>query len=131
MTRTRVSAWWLLIPVLLLAAAPAFGAEQAHKGPSEALFIADVLALMIVGRLLGEAMLRIGQPAVMGQLVAGLLLGPSLFGLLLPDIQHALFPKSPEQKAMIDAISQFGILLLLLLTGPETHLQLVRQTGSA
>ena len=41
MTRTRVSAWWLLIPVLLLAAAPAFGAEQAHKGPSEALFIAD------------------------------------------------------------------------------------------
>jgi len=131
MTRTRVSAWWLLIPVLLLAAAPAFGAEQAHKGPSEALFIADVLALMIVGRLLGEAMLRIGQPAVMGQLVAGLLLGPSLFGLLLPDIQHALFPKSPEQKAMIDAISQFGILLLLLLTGMETDLKLVRQTGSA
>src|SRR6476660_6416431 len=131
MTRTRVSAWWLLIPVLLLAAAPAFGAEQAHKGPSEALFIADVLALMIVGRLLGEAMLRIGQPAVMGQLIAGLLLGPSLFGLLLPDIQHVLFPKSPEQKAMIDAISQFGILLLLLLTGMETDLKLVRQTGSA
>ena len=40
-----------------------------------------------------------GQPAVMGQLIAGLLLGPSLFGLLLPDLQHALFPKSPEQKA--------------------------------
>src|SRR6478609_2423939 len=131
MTRTQVSAGWLLIPVLLLAAAPAFGAEQGHKGPSEALFIADVLALMIVGRLLGEAMLRIGQPAVMGQLIAGLLLGPSLFGLLLPDIQHALFPKSPEQKAMTDAISQFGILLLLLLTGMETDLKLVRQTGSA
>ena len=67
----------------------------------------------------------------MGQLIAGLLLGPSLFGLLLPDLQHALFPKNPEQKAMIDAISQFGILLLLLLTGMETDLKLVRQTGRA
>jgi Kef-type K+ transport system membrane component KefB/nucleotide-binding universal stress UspA family protein len=86
---------------------------------------------MVVGRLLGEAMLRLRQPAVMGQLIAGLILGPSLFGLLLPDLQHALFPKTPEQKAMIDAISQFGILLLLLLTGMETDLKLVRQTGRA
>src|SRR5450755_2690463 len=86
---------------------------------------------MIVCRLLGEAMVRLGQPAVMGQLIGGLLLGPSLFGLLLPDLQHALFPKSPEQKAMIDAISQFGILLLLLMTGMETDLKLVRQTGRA
>jgi Kef-type K+ transport system membrane component KefB len=68
---------------------------------------------------------------VMGQLMAGLLLGPSFFGLLLPDAQHALFPKSAEQKAMIDAISQFGVLLLLLLTGMETDLKLVRQTGRA
>jgi K+:H+ antiporter len=67
----------------------------------------------------------------MGQLIAGLILGPSLFGLLVPDLQHALFPKTPEQKAMIDAISQFGILLLLLLTGMETDLKLVRQTGRA
>jgi Kef-type K+ transport system membrane component KefB/nucleotide-binding universal stress UspA family protein len=67
----------------------------------------------------------------MGQLIAGLLLGPSFFGLLFPDAQHALFPKSPEQKAMIDGISQFGILLLLLLTGMETDLKLVRQTGRA
>jgi Kef-type K+ transport system membrane component KefB/nucleotide-binding universal stress UspA family protein len=86
---------------------------------------------MVVGRLLGEAMLRIGQPAVMGQLIAGLLLGPSLFGLLLPDLQHVLFPKSPDQKAMLDAVSQVGILLLLLLTGMETDLKLVRQTGKA
>ena len=46
-------------------------------------------------------------------------------------MQHALFPKNPEQKAMIDGISQFGILLLLLLAGMETDLKLVRQTGRA
>ena len=46
-------------------------------------------------------------------------------------MQHALFPKNPEQKAMIDGISQFGILLLLLLAGMETDLKLVRQKGRA
>src|SRR5215813_3759108 len=123
----------LLTAALALVAlvAPAFAAEQGHKGPSEAIFIGQLAALMITGRLLGEAMLRLRQPAVMGQLIAGLVLGPSLFGLLLPDLQHALFPKTPEQKAMIDAIAQFGILLLLLLTGMETDLKLVRQTGRA
>src|ERR1700687_1509231 len=130
---TKIHSRWLCLPFALfaLAAGPAFATEQAHKGPSDVLFIAQILALWSVGRLLGEAMLRLTQPAVMGQLIAGLLLGPSLFGLLLPDLQHALFPKNPEQKAMIDAISQFGILLLLLLTGMETDLKLVRQTGRA
>jgi Kef-type K+ transport system membrane component KefB/nucleotide-binding universal stress UspA family protein len=124
--------WLWLVAVLALAAAPALAAAGgAQAGPSEVIFIAEILALMVVGRLLGEAMLHIGQPAVMGQLIAGLLLGPSLFGWLLPDLQHALFPKTPEQMAMIDAISQFGILLLLLLTGMETDLKLVRQTGRA
>ena len=132
MTTARARLLWLCAPLLLLAlAAPAFAAAEAHKGPSEAVFVGQILALMIVGRLLGEAMLRLGQPAVMGQLIAGLLLGPSLFGFLLPDLQHALFPRTPEQKAMIDAVSQFGILLLLLLTGMETDLKLVRQTGRA
>ena len=56
-------------------------------------------------------MLRIGQPAVMGQLVAGILLGPSLLGQLWPDLQRAIFPPAREQKAMIDAVSQLGILL--------------------
>ena len=67
----------------------------------------------------------------MGQLIAGILLGPSVLGALLPDLQHALFPGTPEQKAMLDGISQFGILLLLLLTGMETDLRLVRRVGRA
>ncbi|HEY4140614.1 MAG TPA: cation:proton antiporter [Pseudolabrys sp.] len=120
-----------LLAVAAVAVGPAFAAEGARKAPSEVIFIGQLLVLMIVGRLLGEAMLRIGQPAVMGQLIAGLLIGPSVFGLALPDLQHALFPKEPEQKAMIDAIAQFGVLLLLLLTGMETDLKLVRQTGRA
>jgi len=116
---------------LLALATPAFAAGDAHQTPSELLFVAQLMLLMLVGRLLGEVMLRLKQPAVMGMLIAGLVLGPSLFGLLLPDVQHTLFPSSPEQQAMINGISQFGILLLLLLTGMETDLKLVRQSGRA
>jgi Kef-type K+ transport system membrane component KefB/nucleotide-binding universal stress UspA family protein len=117
--------------LLALAAGPAFAAEAPQKGPSELLFVAQITVLLLVGRLLGEAMLRLKQPAVMGQLIAGLLLGPSLLGALFPDFQHALFPAANEQKAMLDAISQFGVLLLLLLTGMETDLKLVKRTGRA
>jgi Kef-type K+ transport system membrane component KefB/nucleotide-binding universal stress UspA family protein len=106
-------------------------AQEASKGPSEVIFLGQLIVLMAVGRLLGEAMQQIGQPSVMGQLIAGILLGPTVFGWLFPDIQHALFPRTPEQKAMIDGISQFGILLLLLLTGMETDLKLVKKVGKA
>ena len=86
---------------------------------------------MLTGRLLGEAMTRIGQPSVMGMLLGGILLGPSALGLVWPDLQHALFPKTVEQKAMLDGVAQLGILLLLLLTGMETDLKLVRKVGQA
>jgi len=104
---------------------------NAQHTPSELLFVAQLAVLLLVGRLLGELMLRFKQPAVMGQLVAGLVLGPSLLGAIFPGFQHALFPPAPAQNAMFDAMAQFGILLLLLLTGMETDLKLVRQTGRA
>ncbi|MGN6583766.1 MAG: cation:proton antiporter domain-containing protein, partial [Rhizobiaceae bacterium] len=100
-------------------------------GSREGIFVAEIILLLIVGRGLGELMERIGQPAVMGQLIGGILLGPSLFGWLWPSAQHLVFPSNPEQKSMIDAVSQLGILLLLLLTGMETDLRLVRRVGAA
>src|SRR5712692_4283476 len=100
-------------------------------GASEVIFITQVVLLLLVGRLLGEAMQRIGQPAVIGQLIAGVLLGPSIFGALWPDAQHAVFPLKGEQRSMIDAVGQLGILMLLLLTGMETDLRLVRKIGRA
>jgi Kef-type K+ transport system membrane component KefB len=66
-----------------------------------------------------------------GRRRAGILLGPSVLGWLWPDLQHWIFPTGKEQRLMIDAISQFGILLLLLLTGMETDLKLVRKVSKA
>src|SRR5437764_15136416 len=115
----------LAVVATAMAVTPAWCAE-AKAGGSEAQLMGRIVLLIVAGRLLVAVMLRLGQPAVMGQLIAGILLGPSVLGALWPDAEQFLFPKSPEQKAMLDGIAQFGILLLLLLAGMETELALVR-----
>lgn len=112
-------------PLLLAAAGEHRGAGAADH--TVAVFLLQILLLLLVGRLLGEGMQRVKQPAVMGQLLAGILLGPSILGALAPGWQHALFPADPVQKKMLDAVSQLGVLMLLLLTGMETDLALVKR----
>jgi Kef-type K+ transport system membrane component KefB len=120
------------VVILLAGAAVAWAADTpGGQGASEAVFVVQLVVLMLVGRLLGEALLRLRQPAVMGQLMAGLVLGPSLLGALFPDLQHALFPAAKEQKAMLDGMAQFGVLLILLMTGMETDLKLVKASSRA
>jgi len=96
-----------------------------------AIFAAELILLLFFGRLLGEGMARIGQPAIFGQLLAGVLLGPSVFGAVLPEWRQVVFPDTPTLRSMIDAVSQIGILLLLLLTGMETNLALVSRRRRA
>jgi Kef-type K+ transport system membrane component KefB/nucleotide-binding universal stress UspA family protein len=124
------SLFWAEITLLLtITVVDAEGALAAR--PSEFVLLVQLFLLIAVGRGLGEVMQRIGQPSVMGELLCGLLLGPSLFGWAWPEAQRAIFPSSPEQKALLDGIAQFGILLLLLLTGMETDLGLARKVGKA
>jgi Kef-type K+ transport system membrane component KefB/nucleotide-binding universal stress UspA family protein len=93
---------------------------------SVVVFVAQLVALLIAGRIAGELMQRIGQPPVIGQIIAGVLLGPSALGSIAPVLWHQLFPGGAEQKAMLDAVAQLGILLLLLMTGMETDLGTLR-----
>ena len=86
---------------------------------SSAIFLAQIVVLLLAGRLLGELMQRVGQPAVMGQLLAGVLLGPSVLGAFFPDFQHHLFPPAPAQRGMLEGVAQLGVLMLLLITGME------------
>lgn len=125
MTAPLGAAALILVPSLAIAA------EGAAHGPSEIVFLCQIVVLLACGRLMGEVMQRIGQPAVMGQLIAGILLGPSVFGALWPAGQQMLFPAGADQKAMLDAVAQLGILLLLLLTGMETDLSVVRRSRRA
>jgi Kef-type K+ transport system membrane component KefB/nucleotide-binding universal stress UspA family protein len=106
---------------LLLAATAGHGEERVI------IFFAQVLLLIVTGRLLGELMQRIGQPAVIGQLLAGIILGPSVFGAIWPAAQQTIFPLNSSDRQMLNAVSELGVLLLLLLTGMETDLALVKR----
>lgn len=121
----------VLYSTIFVLCASRASAEDMTRPQSDVVFLAELLALIFIGRLLGEAMTRIRQPSVMGPLLAGILLGPSVLGRLWPDLQQWLFPVAKEQRAMIDAVSQFGVLLLLLLTGMEVDLKLVKNVGKA
>jgi Kef-type K+ transport system membrane component KefB/nucleotide-binding universal stress UspA family protein len=99
--------------------------------PDEGLFLIQIVLLVIVGRLLGELMVRIGQSSIMGQIIGGILLGPSVLGKISPDLQKMLFPHVIGQQSMLEAIAQLGILFLLLLAGMETDLGLARRLRNA
>ena len=124
----------LLFLVLACQPAHSIAAEKAAEttgGSAEGTFFVEILLLLLVGRGLGEIFERLGQPAVVGQLIGGILLGPSLFGWAWPSLHHSLFSAHADQPAMIGGVSQLGILMLLLLTGMETDLKLVRKVGAA
>jgi Kef-type K+ transport system membrane component KefB/nucleotide-binding universal stress UspA family protein len=122
---------------LLVALIPAVALAQVRGpvgngvgGSGELILVAQVALLLLVGRGLGELMQRIGQPAIIGQLLAGLVLGPSFFGWLAPHAHDLVFPKGAEQKSLLSGIANMGVMMLLLLTGMETDLKLVRKVGA-
>ena len=94
-------------------------------------FWVALLVILVTARLLGALMQRIGQPAVVGELAAGLVLGPSLLGRVAPDITDWLFPDDDVQTAMLFTVAWLGVLLLLVATGFETDLGLIRRLGRA
>ncbi|OGG44340.1 MAG: hypothetical protein A3F84_04440 [Candidatus Handelsmanbacteria bacterium RIFCSPLOWO2_12_FULL_64_10] len=85
--------------------------------------------LLALARLLGEAMKRMKQPAVIGELLAGIVLGPSLLGWAAPGVSDVILPESGVWRIPLDVVSGFGLLMLMLLTGLETDVRLLRSLG--
>ncbi|HXJ23459.1 MAG TPA: cation:proton antiporter [Polyangia bacterium] len=106
---------------------------MAHSLTGHAAFLLLVeLALLIgVARLGAEVAKRLGLPAVVGEMASGIALGPSLLGHYAPQLYGRLFPAAPEQMHLLDAFGTVGMTLLLLITGLETDLRLLRNLGRA
>ncbi|RZK88925.1 MAG: cation:proton antiporter, partial [Methylobacterium sp.] len=80
------------------------------------IFFLELFAILVVSRGVGWLAKRfLGQPQVVGEMIAGVILGPSLFGLLAPDLQAMLFPK--EAKATLYVVAQLGVGLYMFLVG--------------
>jgi len=84
----------------------------------------QTIVIVTAARALGAAFRRLGQPAVVGEMVAGLLLGPSLFGAIAPGASKFLFP--PASLDLLNAFSQFGLVLFMLLVGMHLDSGLLR-----
>ncbi|WP_375504757.1 cation:proton antiporter [uncultured Nostoc sp.] len=119
----------MLVPVLAAQKVVGDGLIKPLGHHELLLVLVQISLLLLVARGLGELMRRINLPPVVGELLAGVVLGPSLFGLLLPDLQAHIFPKSQEQSNLLSVISWLGVLFLLIVTGLETDLKLILRKG--
>src|ERR1700719_721709 len=95
-------------------------------------FFLQLAVILLFCRLVGAIALRLGQPQVVAEMLAGVLLGPSLFGLLWPEAQHWLFPWDTTQKmrdtqSYLFPASQLGLALYMFVVGMEFRVDIVQR----
>ena len=88
-------------------------------------FFLQLTVILIACRLVGGLMRFVGQPRVMGEMIAGVLLGPSLLGLIAPSVQGALFP--PASLGVMSVVSQLGLVLYMFVVGTHLHAGFIKQ----
>jgi K+:H+ antiporter len=93
------------------------------------LLLLQVSVLLLLAVVLGRVAVRLGMPAVVGELCTGALLGPSVLDHVAPGVAAWLLPKDPGQFHLLDAVGQLGVLLLVGITGIELNFALVRRRG--
>ena len=94
-------------------------------------FWVDLLVIYTTARLLGAGAKRLGLPSVVGELTAGVVLGPSLFGVVWPTGLEWFLPNSDVQSGLLLAVSWFSAAFLLVVAGFETDLALIQRLGRA
>lgn len=121
------------LPTASAAAQPAAGGIAAalrhHASEPLSLLLLQIVVIVIAARLTGALFARMRQPAVIGEMVAGILLGPSLFGLLFPEGFSFLFPA--PSLATLKLLSEIGIVLFMFLVGMDLDLRHLREKAHA
>jgi K+:H+ antiporter len=88
-------------------------------------FFIQLAVILLTCRMVGQLVKKIGQPQVVGEMIAGVLLGPSLLGLAWPGLEHRLFPAGPSM-SILYAASQVGLVLYMFLVGVQFDAGLIR-----
>ena len=88
-------------------------------------FLLALAVILGTCRLVGLMSQRLGQPQVVGEMVAGVLLGPSLLGRIAPDVQHHLFPPGPAN-IVLYTTAQIGLVLYMFLIGLNFDVNLIK-----
>lgn len=94
-------------------------------------FFAQIAVILVICRLVGVLAAKFGQPQVVAEMIAGVILGPSLFGLFAPEWQAAIFPWDPTQRSRdtqsyLFPASQLGLALYMFIVGMEFRVDVIR-----
>lgn len=89
-----------------------------------AILLAQIITIVVVARIFGFLFKRLGQPAVIGEIIAGIVLGPTVLGHYFPGFSEGLFPES--SLGNLKFLSQFGLILFMFVIGMELDLKVLR-----
>src|ERR1700761_6120783 len=90
------------------------------------------LALAVIlgsAKIMGEIMRKLNQPSVLGEILAGILLGPTVFGHFQPQLYDTIFPATGNLPIVIETITTLGVVLFLLTAGLEIDLRSIFRQG--
>jgi len=111
--------------------APSSGIEQItdtlHHNVTHplAILILQIITIIIAARIFGFLLKKIGQPTVIGEILAGILLGPSFIGMYFPEFSNFLFPKPSLPN--LQFFSQIGLILFMFIIGMELDLKILKK----
>src|SRR4029077_57977 len=88
------------------------------------LLLVQLILIVLLARIFGALFVKLGQPAVIGEMVAGIVLGPSVVGNLFPAASHFIFPAG--SLGTLRVLSQVGIILFMFVVGMELDLKHLR-----
>ncbi|HEX9602069.1 MAG TPA: cation:proton antiporter [Mariniflexile sp.] len=89
-----------------------------------AILLAQIVTIILVARFFGWICKKIGQPTVIGEIIAGIILGPSFIGMYFPEFSEALFPL--ESLGNLEFLSQIGLILFMFVIGMELDLKVLK-----
>ena len=93
-----------------------------------AILLAQIITIIIVARFFGWIFRKIGQPSVIGEIIAGIVLGPSLLGMYFPEFSMALFPI--QSLGNLKFLSQIGLILFMFVVGMELDLKVLKNKAN-
>lgn len=100
-----------------------------HLREPLSILLLQVIVILIVARLISSLFLKVGQPVVIGEMIAGIILGPSLLGMLFPEALLFLFP--PSSMGTLRLLSQIGVILFMFIVGMEINARQLRDKAHA
>ena len=94
------------------------------------MLVVQIALLLFAARLMGGLARRLGQPSVVGEILAGVVLGPSLFSGVFPAVGRWIVPQTEVQGYLLEVVALIGVMFLLIITGLETDLRLIKRKAA-